>query len=698
MNIFKRLIYCVVHKKRTLRVNILTLFLSLIFVSFVLVTAITYYKTSHSILNFSSGVIERTGTIIAERTKCLFHDIEQRAWISRSLFPDLGKISISDTNLVEYMLNVAKYDPNLTNFFVATKEGNILSAQDLTSSTQAHYLWTPGKPLPPEAQFAVRYINHTATPPTDMVYYMDENFATVATEEASTVGFDPRIRPWYTGAINTKNLYWTGVYEFLHSNGEMGMTASTSIVDDQGEIIGVLGIDLSFILLKRLVYDQKVWGSGKVLIVTKAGEHILPEENAKEWDEMTITKEVLVSALNRHNVDQSNNFLITKDGISYLVYIYPLPVSSELNEWLITVIVPINDFFGEMFETQRAVSLISIIILCCSALIIVYFARSISAPIITLSQEVDKIRHLELDSKADIKSNIKEINIMNSSIHALRLAMLSFARYVPKKVVKRLIDQEQEITLSGEKKELTVFFSDIESFSAIAEKYSVDVLMPLLAEYFDGLSKIALEYEGTIDKYIGDSLMVFWGAPTEIPQHAIRACTVALRCQDFVKKLNEKRKREGNPEFITRFGINTGMVIVGNIGTLERMNYTIIGDAVNTAARLQVVNKDYHTTIIISEEVYKRIGDQFVVRPLDVIQVKGKQAYIKIYELLATTQDSDPEILPKPGQVEMCEAFTQGYEAFHRGDRVSAIRIFETIHQKFPDDLPTQILLEKMRG
>jgi adenylate cyclase len=254
----------------------------------------------------------------------------------------------------------------------------------------------------------------------------------------------------------------------------------------------------------------------------------------------------------------------------------------------------------------------------------------------------------------------------------------------------------EEITLGGEKREITIFCSDIAGFTTISEAYPTEILTPLLAEYFDALSKIILEAEGTIDKYIGDSIMAFWNAPTEMPDHAMKACLVALRCQALLHKLNQQRKENNQPEFQTRFGINTGMVIVGNVGTTERMNYTVIGDAVNIAFRLQNTSKNYNTHILISEDVYKKVNHQFVVRPLDIVTVKGKKEEIKIYELVAL-REGEAEILAKPEEIQLCEAFTEAYEAFQQKNIERAKPLFEAIHAQFPDDLPTKLYLDRIR-
>ena len=148
-------------------------------------------------------------------------------------------------------------------------------------------------------------------------------------------------------------------------------------------------------------------------------------------------------------------------------------------------------------------------------------------------------------------------------------------------------------------------FSDISDFSPIAESLSLEQFNALLIEYFDGMSKIILKDAGTIDKYIGDSIMAFWDAPDDMPDHAIRGCIAALECQAFVSQFNQRQKEKGGPELRTRIGVNTGFVIAGNIGTIERMNYTAMGAAVNTAERIEQMNKLYHTKIIIGEDVVK---------------------------------------------------------------------------------------------
>ena len=190
--------------------------------------------------------------------------------------------------------------------------------------------------------------------------------------------------------------------------------------------------------------------------------------------------------------------------------------------------------------------------------------------------------------------------------------------------------------------------------------------------------------------------MAFWGAPLQKPDHAILACETSLLCVEFIKNFNIKQKEQSKPQFFTRFGINTGNVIVGNIGTLARMNYTAMGDSVNIAARLQSVNKIYDTTIIISEAVYNKICHaDFILRPLDIIEVKGKKYKIKIYELRGKINKDST--LTLADDIAFCQLFAKGFELFHSKEYNKAHIIFDELLSTYPNDVPTQLYVERIK-
>jgi len=215
-----------------------------------------------------------------------------------------------------------------------------------------------------------------------------------------------------------------------------------------------------------------------------------------------------------------------------------------------------------------------------------------------------------------------------------KLIKTIFGYYVHPSVVNQLVSNPELVRLGGEKREMTVLFSDLWNFTTISEAYPPEFIFNLLNEYFDSMTKVVFKYGGTLDKYIGDAIVAFWGAPIYYEDHALRACLCALKMQFELEKLRIRWEKEGKPLLHMRIGINTGEMIVGNIGGYGRFNYTVIGDSVNLGARLEAINKEFGTSIIISEYTYEKVKGFFKVREIGEITVKGKTKPVKIYELL----------------------------------------------------------------
>ncbi len=208
----------------------------------------------------------------------------------------------------------------------------------------------------------------------------------------------------------------------------------------------------------------------------------------------------------------------------------------------------------------------------------------------------------------------------------------TFSKFVSKSVVDELLKSPEKLKLGGEKKELTVLFSDIRGFTSISEKLTPEELVEHLNVYLQAMTDIVIKSFGTLDKYVGDEIMAFWGAPIPQQDHALLACRAAIDMMDTLHKMNEtwpdyKKLNIG-------IGINTGEMVVGNMGSAARMDYTLMGDNVNLGARLEGTNKVYRTNIIISENTYQHVRDHVIVRELDLIRVKGKELPVKIYELV----------------------------------------------------------------
>ncbi len=248
-----------------------------------------------------------------------------------------------------------------------------------------------------------------------------------------------------------------------------------------------------------------------------------------------------------------------------------------------------------------------------------------------------------------------------------------FGHYLNPAVVNILVNEPEKAKLGGDRRELTIFFSDIASFTTISEHYHKDPegLVELLNEYLDEMTSIVLKYDGTLDKYEGDAVMAFWGAPLPQKDHALRTCYAALDMQQRLAELRPKWKKEGKPELAVRCGINTGTVIVGNMGGKDRFDYTVIGDSVNLASRLEGANKQYQSDIMISDFTFNQVKGKVVTRELDLIQVKGKTEPVKVYELLgkATMKLTDK-------QKQSLEIYHEGLKLYRERKWEEAIAYF----------------------
>ena len=206
-----------------------------------------------------------------------------------------------------------------------------------------------------------------------------------------------------------------------------------------------------------------------------------------------------------------------------------------------------------------------------------------------------------------VTSYIKEIHALGRTMNLAQRAIWSFAHFVPKEIVRGLIDNSISTKLGGAKQDITLVFTDVQGFTTIAETADPDVLMRQTSRYFSVMTEAFLAEGGTVDKFIGDAVMVFWNAPNPQPDHVARACRAVLAAKAAGDRLNAEFEADGLQPFITRFGIHVGEAVVGNVGSTERMNYTALGNTVNLAARLEGLNKQTGTTVLVSEDVYRRV-------------------------------------------------------------------------------------------
>jgi adenylate cyclase len=266
-----------------------------------------------------------------------------------------------------------------------------------------------------------------------------------------------------------------------------------------------------------------------------------------------------------------------------------------------------------------------------------------------------------------------------------------FTQYVNPSVVDELLENPDKLRLGGERKELTVFFSDIEQFTTISEKLPPEELVSVLNEYLNVMTSLIFANDGTLDKYEGDAIMAFWGAPLPQADHAFLACRTAVRMQESIDGLTSLWTAEGKPILRTRIGINTAEVIVGNLGGVNRFDYTVVGDGVNLGSRLETANKEYRTRTIIGDNTYAKVAGRVIARELDLLVAAGKTEPIRIYELLGIAGETKEP----PRLREFLGLYDEGLKLYRERKWDEAIAKFRQALAAMPDDYPSSMYIAR---
>ena len=313
---------------------------------------------------------------------------------------------------------------------------------------------------------------------------------------------------------------------------------------------------------------------------------------------------------------------------------------------------PTDDFVGGLKQTNRELLWMMAALALVEGVLIYFLARRMSQPIRIVSEAIQSIRRLAFPEHLPTGSRIHEIAQLQRATTLLDNALRSFAVFVPVGLVRRLIDSGKPLQPEVEPRFMTVMFSDVEGFTTLAEQLTPAELTEQTSRYFESVTAAVAEEQGTIDKFIGDSVMAFWGAPAALDDHAFHACRAALRARHRMARLNAEWTETGRKPMRVRIGVHCGDVMVGNVGSSQRLSYTVMGDGVNIASRIEGLNKQFGTTICISDAVLAQVGDQSSRARSSSCRCAAEVAgswFTSCWASSAATIRSSPPARPMPG-------------------------------------------------
>ncbi len=541
---------------------------------------------------------------------------------------------------------------------------------------------------------------------------------------AKSVRTPPFERPYYLAARDAGKALWTESYVFLGSGESLDMPGVSRSVpvyrQGGGELLGVLTADFDLNAMSRFLTNVNVGPGGLCFLIEVTSDGtprviahpaaVHPDAEARlDLTEpapngngrVTVSAEKIadprvqrfLSSLGDRLATIPPSFsevVIDVDGEEYVGGYRHLDRNGG-PEWIICMLIPEADLFGDVRRMAKLMALMGLGGVVIAGALSLLLSLRVAGSLGNIARETREIGRFELTQKEPVLSRIEEISTLASAVEEMKTSLRSFQKYVPSELVRELLASGQEAKLGGTRKELTVYFSDIVGFTTISEKLPPDDLVRLLSSYLEEMTGEVLKNGGTVDKYIGDAIMAFWGAPRPRELHALDACRTALANQTRLAELRLDWERVGLPALEARIGLHTGTATVGNFGSPNRLDYTAIGDTVNVASRLEGLNRIYGTSILISESTQEAVREQMVTRPLDKVAVKGRKAGMMVYDLVGEIGNVTD------AKKEWSKKYAEALDLYFSGNWSVALEGFEAVQTAKPDDEAARLMIERCR-
>jgi len=510
-------------------------------------------------------------------------------------------------------------------------------------------------------------------------------------------------RPWFLKANEHRRPGWTDVYEFAGSPPQLGVSAFDLIVGDDSEVEVIALCDITLGPVDEFLNQLSLTENGRsavlegngLLIAISRGRSLQQDKegnlvrvSARDCDDQLIKETVLTLEKDLGKItdwpDTGSREISTEIGTVLLVW---QTIQSEKDiDWISLVAIPSVDLIAGVTERTRWTGIAFLVLILLTIPIVWRTAGAITRPVRELNNEMKQIARFEIEGTPGKPSRLTELNQMQYRMEGMRHALASFEKYVPSRVVRQLVTEDRVAVPGMEEATSCVYFSDVVGFTTIAETLAPAQLVLLGGEYLQEMSQQVLDQSGIIDKFMGDAIMAFWIAEVDGTRVTTRACRAALGSQRRLIQLRADWKARDLPQMRARIGLHTGPVLVGNIGSHSRLNYTVLGDTVNLASRLEGLNRIYGTEIIVSEEVAQIVANEMHCRLLDHVAVKGRRAGGAIYQLVCE-QDRVTDT-----QRIIANQHEDALTSYQAGRFEEAKNAFREIQREFPDDSPSRTL------
>jgi adenylate cyclase len=614
--------------------------LALVYLSFVRVTSITR--------SAASSFLDTVAQLSADRIDAQLKTARDSLDILRGL-TSVQEGNIGDNPRLHIVLaSMLRNNEQLYNLYVGYDDGSFLEMDFIDRAGGA------GKSrlgAPDGAKFRLVIIakDGNGGKLNSSIHFLSDTLASIS-QLPGPADYDPRNRPWFKDTYQPDAGLLTEPYVFF-ATGEAGYTVRVPI--GGGGRRGVVAGDILLSEAEAMLRKQQIGKSGLAFLFDDAGR-VLAHPDMRSLLEAAnrsgqpgelprlsaidaIGISAAISAWRQSGVAQQ--FFRDSNGRTYAAAFHPIALAGAANLSL-GLFAAVDEFYAQIEADRRKLFVVAIAFVLAVVPIAFALGSMLSASLRELARETDNIQKFRFTGVPRLHSPIREIDELGRSVSTMRTLIQTFSNFVPKRLVQQLVETGNAMTLGGTRREVTILFTDVANFTGITEHRDPAQVMQFTSRYFAALSETIMANKGTVDKFIGDAVMAIWNAPIEDDDHVANACAAVLACIKVNRELNAEFEREGWPAYHTRFGLHVGDVVVGNIGSSDRMNYTVLGAAVNLAARLESLNKQYQTTALVSEAVKQRVEQRFAFRSVDRIKPKGFAAETEVYELVGVRAES----------------------------------------------------------